>query len=74
MCKHFWLIEEQNGHTCEGRCKLCGEVKVFSPFDDKMFGETKNFGKDVTLKGISSINNGYAVQGGITLKSYRVDY
>ena len=29
-CHHFWVIEEANGPTSHGVCKVCGECKDFS--------------------------------------------
>jgi hypothetical protein len=28
-CNHFWVIEIANGPRSRGKCKFCGEVKVF---------------------------------------------
>ena len=28
-CTHYWLIEQPNGPTSEGVCKLCGERAEF---------------------------------------------
>jgi hypothetical protein len=28
-CKHHWVIEPPDGPTSRGKCKLCGETKIF---------------------------------------------
>ena len=28
-CVHHWLIAQAEGETSPGRCKLCGEVRMF---------------------------------------------
>jgi len=28
-CIHHWLLEPADGPTAKGRCKLCGEEKLF---------------------------------------------
>ncbi|MCE2458710.1 MAG: hypothetical protein J4G14_13010 [Dehalococcoidia bacterium] len=28
-CQHYWMIEQPNGPTSNGRCKVCGTVREF---------------------------------------------
>lgn len=28
-CVHWWMIEAPDGETSEGRCRRCGELKMF---------------------------------------------
>ncbi len=28
-CQHYWVIEQPNGPTSNGRCKVCGTVREF---------------------------------------------
>jgi hypothetical protein len=28
-CRHHWVIEPPDGPTSRGKCKLCGELKIF---------------------------------------------
>lgn len=28
-CQHYWVIEQPNGPTSNGRCKECGTVREF---------------------------------------------
>ena len=31
-CEHYWMIEEANGPTSEGRCQRCGSLRNFYNF------------------------------------------
>lgn len=28
-CQHYWVIEQPNGPTSNGRCKVCGSIREF---------------------------------------------
>ena len=28
-CQHYWVIEQPNGPTSNGRCKVCGTIREF---------------------------------------------
>ncbi|MDD5127275.1 MAG: hypothetical protein PHR43_04160 [Dehalococcoidales bacterium] len=28
-CPHYWVIQEANGHTSTGTCKICGTTREF---------------------------------------------
>ena len=28
-CRHYWIIEQPNGPTSNGKCKICGSVREF---------------------------------------------
>lgn len=38
-CRHWWLIEPQGAPTSAGRCKLCGEVRVFKNSEETDKGQ-----------------------------------
>ena len=28
-CQHYWVIEQPNGPTSNGKCKVCGSIREF---------------------------------------------
>ena len=28
-CQHYWVIEQPNGPTSNGKCKVCGAIREF---------------------------------------------